>query len=243
MKGYSPIIRVISSQPQLTEPQSSTQSSNLYNKIIQIWKQIPHKYREAALETDLVQPILNALGLNLDQVKTQPHFGNGTGLSPDRLIYKELDQPPILVVENKKRDPSLASAPEIGFVDLCRQHPLYRQAVGYTDNDNGIKQYLNKDKVPPQFLASYGLVFNGDFFQIWKRVDGLILPLTPIQKVTEDSIPKLMRQLEYCLRSPQRALVTTVWNMPVICWHNSPVTKLYSDLANEVFLTHNFVDH
>ncbi|MBW4458191.1 MAG: AAA family ATPase [Nostoc indistinguendum CM1-VF10] len=201
---------MISSERQLTNPQSPTQTTQTYSQIIQIWKQIPHTFNEANLEANLVQPILNALDLNLAQVKAKPHFGNGVGLAPDRLVYKDLAQPPILVIENKRRDPSLANAPELGFVDLCKQNGLYREAVGYIPN--GIKQYLNKDIVPPQFLASYGLVFNGDFFQLWKRVDGLILPLTQIQKVTEDSLPKLIRQLEYCLNSPHRALVTAIWN-------------------------------
>jgi hypothetical protein len=36
--------------------------------------------------------------------------------------------------------------------------------------------------------------------------------MTPIQKFTETAIPKLLKQLEYCLSNPQSALVTTVWN-------------------------------
>jgi chromosome partitioning protein len=67
-------------------------------------------------------------------------------------------------------------------------------------------------KINPALLASYGLVFNGDFFQLWRRVDGLILPLTPIQRFTDVTIPKLLKQLEYCLYSPPKALVTAIWN-------------------------------
>lgn len=29
---------------------------------------------------------------------------------------------------------------------------------------------------------------------------------------------------------------------PVICWQNSPITQLYKNLADEVFLNHNFID-
>jgi chromosome partitioning protein len=29
---------------------------------------------------------------------------------------------------------------------------------------------------------------------------------------------------------------------PVVCWLNSPITKCYKDLADEVFLKHNFID-
>ncbi len=65
--------------------------------------------------------------------------------------------------------------------------------------------------MPPKYLAAYGWVFNGDFFQIWRRVDGLVFPLTPVLKVTAANFPKLLRQLEYCL-TPQRALVTAIWN-------------------------------
>ncbi|HEY9649761.1 MAG TPA: ParA family protein, partial [Coleofasciculaceae cyanobacterium] len=31
--------------------------------------------------------------------------------------------------------------------------------------------------------------------------------------------------------------------VPVICWQNSPITKLYKELVNEVFLNHHFIDH
>ena len=30
--------------------------------------------------------------------------------------------------------------------------------------------------------------------------------------------------------------------MPVVCWSKSPVTRLYHQLADELFLTHNFID-
>lgn len=131
------------------------------------------------------------------------------------MIYQDPTQSPVLVVEDKKRHPKYANAPEQGFADWCKEQPLYKQAVGYpipNPNNNGIRQYLDKNKVSPNFLASYGWVFNGDFFQLWRRVDGLVFPMTPIQKFTEATIPKLLQQLEYCLHNPQRALVTTVWN-------------------------------
>lgn len=90
---------------------------------------------------------------------------------------------------------------------------MYRAAVGYGAG-NGIKQYLNKSnhQIDPNYLASYGLVFNGDFFQLWRRVDGLILPLTPLQRMTENSIPELIQQLQYCLYGKPKALVTAIWN-------------------------------
>lgn len=89
---------------------------------------------------------------------------------------------------------------------------MYKDAVGYNNtSNNGIKQYLDNTKVPLDYLAAYGWVFNGDFFQVWRRVEGLVFPLTPVLKVTAANFPKLLRQLEYCL-TPQRALVTAIWN-------------------------------
>jgi cellulose biosynthesis protein BcsQ len=61
-------------------------------------------------------------------------------------------------------------------------------------------------------LAPYGLVFNGDFFQLWRRVDGLVFPLTPIQKVTKANLPQLMQQIAYCLHKPPGAMVVSAWN-------------------------------
>ncbi|MEO0015194.1 MAG: chromosome partitioning protein, partial [Cyanobacteriota bacterium] len=135
---------------------------------------------------------------------------------PDRLIYANLDKPPALVIEIKKRVSSLATVDDQYFIDECQKHLLYRNAVGYKDSpaENGIKQYLDKSnlKIDPNRLASYGLVFNGDFFQLWRRVDGLILPLTPIQRMTESTIPELMQQLQYCLYGKPKALVSAIWN-------------------------------
>ena len=175
-------------------------SSQPYNNIIQRWTQIPTTYAEANLEANFVNFIWQALGLNPHQIKANPGLGTGTGLKPDFLIYQNPSQPPVLVVEDKKREPQYAIAPEQGFADWCKQQPRYKEAVGYpvpSTSNNGIRQYLDKNKVSPNCLASYGLVFNGDFFQLWRRVDGLVFPLTPIQKVTQTNLAQLMQQLEY----------------------------------------------
>lgn len=188
-------------------------SSHASNQVIQRWQQIPHTCPEASLQTNLVIFALEkGLGLKFNQLKLMPNLGTGAGLTPDILVYTNTAKPPVLVIENKKRVSALATAPNSGFADLCKQHILYQQAVGYIPN--GIKQYLDKSnsRIDPNLLASYGLVFNGDFFQLWRRVDGLILPLTPIQRFTALTIPQLLEQLEYCLYSPPKALVTAVWN-------------------------------
>ncbi|MBD2034029.1 ParA family protein [Leptolyngbya sp. FACHB-321] len=184
-----------------------------YKKLVDLWSELPTDYREQDLEMSFVQPLLQSLDLNLQQIKAGRNLGAGFG-TPDRLIYQDINQPPVLVIENKKRDPGLAAVPEKDFASVCKTHPLYRQAVGYEDcgrSNKGIKQYLDSS-IPSALLASYGLVFNGDFFQLWRRVDGLVLPMTPIQKVTKASLPGLMRQLEYCLANPTTALVSAIWN-------------------------------
>jgi chromosome partitioning protein len=186
-----------------------------YDNIIQIWKSLPNDYSEQNLELNFIQPLLLSLNLEISQI-LNIHLGIGSGLKPDRLIYPNLDKPPALVIEIKKRVSSLATVDDQYFIDECQKHLLYRNAVGYKDSpgENGIKQYLNKsnNNIDPNRLASYGLVFNGDFFQLWRRVDGLILPLTPIQRMTESTIPELMEQLEYCLYGKPKALVTAIWN-------------------------------
>ncbi|MBC7971199.1 MAG: ParA family protein [Verrucomicrobia bacterium] len=190
-------------------------SLNAYRRLAQHWAELPPNHQEQEVEANLVQPLLQALGLKFpQQVRTGMPLGGGFG-TPDRLVYQDVNKPPVLVLENKKRTPDLAAIPEKDFAAACKTHALYRQAVGYKDigppGNRGIKQYLDSG-IPPSLLASYGLVFNGDFFQLWRRVDGLILPMTPIQKVTKASLPGLMQQLEYCLEHPTTALVAAVWN-------------------------------
>jgi chromosome partitioning protein len=185
-----------------------------YEKVIDRWEEIPTACNEAHLEVNLVSIMLESLGLSIKQIRINPNLGLGLGLIPDRLIYQDIDKPPVLVIEDKKRIPDFASATtDDDFINVCkRPNSLYRDAVGYLSGSNGIRQYLDKNVVPQDTLASYGLVFNGDFFQLWRRVDGLVYPLTGIQRFMSSTIPSLMRQLEYCLKNPQRALVTAVWN-------------------------------
>jgi cellulose biosynthesis protein BcsQ len=188
-------------------------TSEAYQNIIEKWTQLPQTCSQHTLDLNLVQAIfLEGLGLSLEQVKVIS-LGNGAGLTPDRLIYKELNQPPVLTVELKKRVPELAKADPNNFIETCQNHPLYRSAVGYL-KDNGIKQYLDvsNENIDRNRLAHYGWVFNGDFFQLWRRVDGVIFPLTLIQKVTEENLPQLLDQLAYCINEPVRGMITAVWN-------------------------------
>lgn len=184
--------------------------SNLTD-VIGRWQSLPSDYLEADLGINLMPLIWNAIGLNFDQIKAG-NLGAGIGLKPDYLIYNKLNEPPRIVVEIKKRTQLFYDAQEQGFSDFCQQQKLYKDAIGYNSaGNNGIKQYLDNTKVPLDYLAAYGWVFNGDFFQVWRRVDGLVFPLTPVLKVTAANFPKLLDQLEYCL-TPQRALVTAIWN-------------------------------
>lgn len=192
-------------------PNTRTRPNAAQKRVISKWLELAEDAKEKIVETSLVFPMLEVLGIKSQQIAScNIAIAGKPGLIPDVLVYQDLNQPPVLVIENKKRHPVLANASDTDFVSLCQQHLLYKEAVGYTSN--GIQQYLNIDLIKPEFLASYGLVFSGDFFQLWRRVDGLIFPLTPIQRVTEASIPVLMQQLEYCLNNPQPALVSAVWN-------------------------------
>lgn len=194
--------------------QGRTRPTAAQRRVIDRWLQISKDvdHSEANLTANLFIPLLNELGVQFNQRKNTPQISNGVGggLIPDLLIYADVNQPPVLTVELKRRVSLLANASDEDFVQLVEQHNLYSAAVGYTDN--GIRQYLNVDRVKPDCLAPYGLVFNGDFFQLWRRVDGLIFPLTPIQRVTEKSIPELMQQLQFCLENRPQALVSAIWN-------------------------------
>jgi cellulose biosynthesis protein BcsQ len=190
-------------------------TSTAQKKIIDIWSALPPAYSEGDLQQNLVVPLLNALDISFYQIKITPNISapGVPALKPDLLVYQSTSHAPVLVIENKKRIPTIANTSEPNFTSFCLQNSLYKDAVGYQGSSgNGIKQYLSNALVDPGFLASYGLVFNGDFFQLWRRVDGLVFPLTPIQKVTKTSIPLLMYQLAYCLQNPQPALVAAVWN-------------------------------
>jgi cellulose biosynthesis protein BcsQ len=191
-----------------------------YRDVIEKWKhigsisvEIGNHYPEASLDTHLISLVWQAVGIDpVSQVKSHTI---GTGI-PDALVYPAGGLPPVLVCEYKRRTPYYFNAPEHDFANHCQtptDSSSYKAAVGYAGTGgNGIRQYLDADKVAPPHLAKYGWVFNGDFSQLWRRVDGLVFPLTPIQKVTEKTWPMILDQLKYCLEDPQRAVVTMVWN-------------------------------
>ncbi len=184
-----------------------------YTPIITAWQTLPLDSPETLVTSFLMSEIWRVLGITPDRIA----FGAiGSKLNPDCLVKdKNPGKPPVLVAEYKKRTSTLHALLDTEFDAKCRRYNLYKQAIGYpipNDKNNGIRQYLDKSKVLPEFLASYGFVFNGDFFQLWRRVDGLVLPMTPIQKVTAASIPLIMKQLEYCLNAPTRGLVVGLWN-------------------------------
>jgi chromosome partitioning protein len=191
-----------------TPPPAKTSSK----KIVDLWASLPTIYSEADLGANFMARLFDYLGLNHHQIKNTP--GIGAGLRPDYLIYNDPDQPPILAIEIKKRESGLAAESDANFVATCQNHPLYKDAVGLSDrpNNNGIIQYLDIDNVKPSHLASYGLVFNGDFFQLWRRIDGLVIPMTTIRRVNKTSLPKLLKELAHCLQAPPSALVTAIWN-------------------------------
>jgi chromosome partitioning protein len=191
-----------------TLPPAKTSSK----KIVDIWTSLPTSYSEADLGANFMAKLFDYLGLNHHQIKNTPRIG--AGLIPDYLIYNDPAQPPILAIEIKKRESGLAAESDAQFVSTCQNHPLYKDAVGLSDNprNNGIIQYLDIDNVNSSHLANYGLVFNGDFFQLWRRVDGLVIPMTTIRRVNKTSLPKLLKELAHCLQAPPSALVTAIWN-------------------------------
>ena len=74
-------------------------------EVINLWKKIPQNYNETNLETNFVSPLLRLLGLDFNLTPKNSHLGTGAGLIPDYLVFRDLDRPPILVIENKKRVP------------------------------------------------------------------------------------------------------------------------------------------
>jgi chromosome partitioning protein len=192
-----------------------SKSSTADKSVVDRWSLITENYSEADLAANFMSFMFEKLGIKIENIKNTPNIGSGLSLKPDYLIYRDLQESPVLAVEIKRRAAELGSIPDKEFAAQCEQHNLYREAVGFnlSNKNNGIRQYLEVGKVKQEYLAPYGLVFNGDFFQMWRRVDGLVFPLTPIQKVTKASLPKLLKQLEKCLTEKPTAIVTGIWNM------------------------------
>jgi chromosome partitioning protein len=197
----------------LVDTKKQTRISAAYKAIVDRWTDLPADCSEPDLATQFMPLMFEKLGIKMDGLKTTPSIGSG--LKPDYLIYQDSTESPVLVVEIKKRVASLASIPDKEFAEQCYQNNLYQLAVGFdsSTSNNGIRQYMEVGKVNEEHLAPYGLVFNGDFFQLWRRIGGLVFPLTPIQKVTKTSLPKLLKQLQKCLSDHPPALVVGVWNM------------------------------
>ena len=173
------------------------------NDLVNKWSTLTDNLFEGQLNFHFTNHMWNFLGFRRE---ANPFIEGG--LQPDFILYDQHNKP-LLVVETKKRVSNLANKPDEQFVCSCKANNLYREAVGYENSGkNGIKQYLSVKKNP----AKYGLVFNGDFFQLFRRKDGLIIPLMEVQKVTKTTLPKLIYQLQHYLNNPDPAFIVSMWN-------------------------------
>jgi cellulose biosynthesis protein BcsQ len=168
----------------------------------QQWFNLDPSDSEANLNAKLTNDFWKYLGFNYTFTPTL-----GNGLKPDYIVYDQ-NQQPLLAVETKKRTPVIANQPEDQFIGYCQNHALYKSAIGELNGQNGIKQYL--DIQAP--AAQYGLVFNGDFFQLFRRVDGLIIPLTEIKRFNQTNLLNCITHLEHYLTQPAKAFVVSTWN-------------------------------
>ncbi|WP_333462438.1 hypothetical protein [Microcoleus sp. herbarium7] len=84
------------------------------SNLIERWQSLPINYSEADLKAHLIPLIWEVIALKFEQITTES-LGSGTGLRPDYLIYDELDKPPRIVVEIKKRTSLFYDAQEQGF--------------------------------------------------------------------------------------------------------------------------------
>jgi chromosome partitioning protein len=64
-----------------------------------------------------------------------------------------------------------------------------------------------------------------------------------IEKLLEAKIQKECSGTQYETRIRQYSQIQTasIKQAPVVCWRNSPVSKLFNELVDEVFLKHNFI--
>ena len=173
------------------------------NDLVNKWSTLTDNLFEGQLNFHFTNHLWNFLGFRYE---ANPFIEGG--LQPDFILYDQHNQP-LLVVETKKRVSSLAKKPDEHFICSCKANNLYREAVGYENSaKSGIRQYLSVKKNP----AKYGLVFNGDFFQLFQRKDGLIVPLMEVQKVTQATLPKLIYQLQHYLHNTEQAFIVSMWN-------------------------------
>lgn len=172
--------------------------------LVEKWFKLKPNESEADLNAKFTNHIWDLLGYHY---KVNPNIS--PGMKPDYVLFDE-NKFPLLVVETKKRSPELAVAEGIDFIKACEDHKYYKQAWGCPSlsGNNGIFQYLSVTDNP----AKYGLIFNGDFWQLFRKVDGLIVPLTEAQKVTAETLSRLIKQLQHYLQNPNKAFVVSMWN-------------------------------
>lgn len=185
-------------------------------QIIERWKALKDAESEAEVASTFASFLFEKLTGNFALSKREVGIQQSGKpiLRPDILIYRdESASTPALTVELKRRAPELNQAADSEFEQLASSHGLYREAVGLpAGNCNGIVQYLNPETVKPEFLAPYGVVLSGDFFQLWRRVEGLVFPATSVQRINEITIPRVFDQLKACIQSPVKGLSLMTWN-------------------------------
>jgi hypothetical protein len=104
----------------IAEPKITNRSKISAKRVVEIWDSLPEDYSEAELGANLVSKIFEHLTESFEQVRLTPSIGKSRkGLIPDYLIYKDKDmtEPPVIVVEVKKRTSPLVKISNELFVE------------------------------------------------------------------------------------------------------------------------------
>jgi chromosome partitioning protein len=183
-------------------------------RIVDDWSNLTPRSTESDLGGKFVVPMLKELGFGSNDYQSNLSISvpGCPLLKPDYVCFR--DGRPVLVIEIKRKSVTLGRTKPEKFVEACKASTLYKNAIGHGGGvgENGICQYLDIGQVAPEYLAPYGLICNGDFFQLWRRVDGLVIPAMPVQQITAKSLPRLIADLKKRLDSPPSALIAALWN-------------------------------
>ncbi|NDJ19477.1 hypothetical protein [Myxacorys almedinensis] len=110
------MVGTIPSQAGRTRPNAAQK------RIIDRWLQLDKNCSESNLEAHFVVPMFESLGIRHPQLSTQGNIAldGQSKLIPDALVYQDRSQPPVLIIENKKRCSNLANTSDGEFLTACK---------------------------------------------------------------------------------------------------------------------------
>jgi cellulose biosynthesis protein BcsQ len=170
-------------------------------KLKQAWLNLPNNASEPVVGTKLIPILLESLGFSQDEYYPEFSTGYGTKVvdfaarkntNGDSFLHNQKN--PFILIEIKGRNINLKS-----------------DSSQYIATVKQIKDYLSCHSKNTQ-TAKWGIITNGDNFQLFRKHGKVIYPYTINLTLTADNIEEKIKEIKDYIDNTKRALSVAIYN-------------------------------